>query len=417
MNVLSVRCQENNKVKPTLLYEGYLRCTADPYHPTDNKSGIINMGTSENTMCDDLVIPKLQSLTEITPPELRYFCLNGMLPLREDVARFLTDKTKSDQQIDPDELSITNGCSSAFCSLAYMIGEPGDYYLIPTPYYGMTEVYMGNYMQLKPIGVETDSNNMVSVRLLAEAWERAVEEGKKVCGVVLINPSNPTGAVYSKELQLEVFKFAKERKLHVIIDEIYFLSTFEEDKFQSCLSFSREWPDPARTHFMWGFSKDFSMSGSRSAVIHSKNKGVHQAFGKDIGFYHNVPGMVQMKLCRMLRDTEWVDEYLRESRVRLRRHAQIVMTTLDQLNLSYVTPTGTLYLWMDFTPLFRGPPSPEEAAEIFYQMIDSGIYIPSSKGFNGTDPAFFRIIYAIPEGFLAEAMTRLKNFVIEYTAS
>ena len=72
---------------------------------------------------------------------------------------------------------------------------------------------------------------------------------------------------------------------------------------------------------------------------------------------------------------------------------------------------------MDFTPLFRGPPSPEEAAEIFYQMIDSGIYIPSSKGFNGTDPAFFRIIYAIPEGFLAEAMTRLKNFVIEYTAS
>ena len=47
-----------------------------------------------------------------------------------------------------------------------------------------------------------------------------------------------------------------------------------------------------------------------------------------------------MKLCRMLRDTEWVDEYLRESRVRLRRHAQIVMTTLDLLNLSYVTPTG-----------------------------------------------------------------------------
>ena len=65
---------------------------------------------------------------------------------------------------------------------------------------------MGNYMQLKPIGVETDSNNMVSVRLLAEAWERAVEQGKKVCGVVLINPSNPTGAVYSKELQLEVFR-------------------------------------------------------------------------------------------------------------------------------------------------------------------------------------------------------------------
>ena len=56
-------------------------------------------------------------------------------------------------------------------------------------------------------------------------------------------------------------KFAKERELHVIIDEIYFLSIFEEGDFESCLSYTEEWPDPLRTHFVWGFSKDFSMSG------------------------------------------------------------------------------------------------------------------------------------------------------------
>ena len=126
----------------------------------------------------------------------------------------------------------------------------------------------------------------------------------------------------------------------MIIDEIYFLSMFEEGTFQSCLSYSQDWPDPARTHFMWGFSKDFSMSGSRCAVIHSKNRDLHRAFCKDISFYHNVPGIVQMKLCRMLQDKVWVEEYLEESRIRLQRHAGIVMSTLDSLGVSYFKPEG-----------------------------------------------------------------------------
>ena len=128
--------------------------------------------------------------------------------------------------------------------------------------------------------------------------------------------------------------------MHVIIDEIYLLSTFEEGTFESCLSFSKEWPDPTRTHFMWGFSKDFAMSGSRCAVFHSKNRAIHMAFGKDISFYHNVPGVMQMKLCRMLRDREWVNGYLVETRKRLQKHAAIVMKTLDSLHISYQKPTG-----------------------------------------------------------------------------
>lgn len=201
---LSVRCQQNYNKEPSLLYDGFSRCQKNPYHPTDNQTGIINLGTSENLICDDLIIPKLESLTEITPPELRYFPLNGMWEFRVELAKFLTEKTQSDQVIEPEDISVTNGCSSAFSSLAYMIGDRGDHFLINTPYYGMTSVYMGNYMGLQPIEVDTDSENMVCVGLLAEAWDKARAEGKKVCGVVLINPNNPTGAVYSKERVLQV---------------------------------------------------------------------------------------------------------------------------------------------------------------------------------------------------------------------
>ena len=47
-----------------------------------------------------------------------------------------------------------------------------------------------------------------------------------------------------------------------------------------------------------------------------------------------------MKLCRMLQDREWVEEYLGESRVRLQKHAGIVMSTLDSLGVSYFKPEG-----------------------------------------------------------------------------
>ena len=205
----SARCQHNFNKEPSLLYDGLRKCQKNPYQPTDNQAGVINLGTSENLICDDLIIPKLESLTKITPPELRYFPLNGMWEFRVELARFLTDKSKSDQVIDPEDISVTNGCSSAFSSLAYMIGDPGDHFLINTPYYGMTSVYMGNYMGLKPIEVDTDSENMVCVKLLEEAWDKAQVEGKTVRGVVLINPNNPTGAVYSKERVLQVTAYCK----------------------------------------------------------------------------------------------------------------------------------------------------------------------------------------------------------------
>ena len=73
--------------------------------------------------------------------------------------------------------------------------------------------------------------------------------------------------------------------------------------------------------------------------------------------------------------------------------------------------SGTLYIWADFTRLFKRAPTDEEAVSIFYKMMDHLVYIPSAKGFNGTNPKYFRIVYSIPEEDLIEAMRRFKEFV------
>ena len=413
MNTLSQRTQDGYSVELALLKRGFDKCLSSPYHRTDNPNGIINLGTSENLICNDLVIPKLESFTHISPEEMRYFPINGMPEFRKEIGKFLGNRSNSDVEMDMSDLTIMNGCSSIFNFLAYVIGNQGDYFLVPSPYYGMAADYMKGYMGLNPIAVDLDEDNMVSVESLQLKYDEAVLEGKKVCGLVLINPHNPTGAVYDKKLVVEVMEFASARGIHMIVDEIYLLSVFEEGVFESCLSYSLQWPDPDRTHFMWSFSKDFAMSGARCAVLYTKNRAIHATFDR-MAFYHSVPAMVQMKLCAMLRDTQWVDDFLAESRVRLKDHANVVMESLDKLGIPYLKPIGTLFLWADFTPVFRNRPSQTEADSIFLEMLNNLIYIPSARGFNGIDPKNFRIVYAIPKDDLMKAMSRLEEFVCSY---
>ena len=84
----------------------------------------------------------------------------------------------------------------------------------------MTQQYMGSYGGLSPIELP-DGGSIDSMRSALST------PGHSIKAVVILNPQNPTGEVYSKDYVLGVMGLAKEHSLHVIIDEIYFLSIFE----------------------------------------------------------------------------------------------------------------------------------------------------------------------------------------------
>ena len=76
------------------------------------------------------------------------------------------------------------------------------------------------------------------------------------------------------------------------------------------------------------------------------------------------------------------------------------------------SPLGTLYVWADLSPLFPEPsnPTPQDTQDIFYGLIDAGVYVPSAQGFHGPQPQFFRILFALPKQVLSVAMDRLVQF-------
>lgn len=137
-------------------------------------------------------------------------------------------------------------------------------------------------------------------------------QGRKVLGLVLIK-----GDIYSRDSLMEYMEFAKRYNLHVIKEEIYMLSEFDESiTFSSVLSMEN-WPDPNRTHVIWDTDKDFGISGFHFGALYTRNTEVAFTVSA-FGFLNCISGITQHKLCWLLHDREWTDKvYLPTNRSQL----------------------------------------------------------------------------------------------------
>ncbi|KAF3822017.1 hypothetical protein GH733_007391 [Mirounga leonina] len=270
----------------------------DKYHEDKNPLGFVNLGISENKLCLDLKTERLSQsdMNFIEDVLLQYPDWSGQPFLQEEVAWFLTYYCKVPAQLDPENVVVLNGCSSVFSTLAMVLCDPGEALLTPTPFYGGFVFSSHLYSKVELILIHLDSESRdanprpleLTVDKLEQALLEATLTGKMVRGLVLINPQNPLGD--------NTWNLPRRRyNLHVIIDEIYMLSVFDESiTFHSILSME-SLPDPNRTHVIWGTSKDYGISGFRFGVLYTHNKEVASAMSS-FGYLHSVSGITQYKL-------------------------------------------------------------------------------------------------------------------------
>uniref|UniRef100_A0A8B9NAG4 Aminotransferase class I/classII large domain-containing protein n=1 Tax=Accipiter nisus TaxID=211598 RepID=A0A8B9NAG4_9AVES len=122
----------------------------------------------------------------------------------------------------------------------------------------------------------------------------------------------------------------------------------------SCLPlFSFSLPDPERTHFMWGFSKDFGMSGIRVGVLYTRNNEIRKAVNQ-LAVFHSCPGPVQHVLSQFLRDRDWLDNvFFPTNKKRLKEAQNILVDGLADVGIPVLKSSGGLYVWADFRKVFR----------------------------------------------------------------
>ncbi|HIE57637.1 MAG TPA: aminotransferase class I/II-fold pyridoxal phosphate-dependent enzyme, partial [Anaerolineales bacterium] len=185
--------------------------------------------------------------------ETHYTSNAGIYALRAAIAEHL--QRLYGISYDPDsEIIVTVGVSEALYLVMNAILDPGDEVFIPTPCFVS---YQAEVILAGGIPVEIPSRVEDDFQLRPEALEAAITPQTKV--IFIGYPSNPTGAVASRETLLEVARIAKAHDLLVISDEIYDRLVYGTEH----LCFAALQDMKKRTITLGGFSKSYAMTGWR----------------------------------------------------------------------------------------------------------------------------------------------------------
>jgi len=401
--------------EPEFLMKCFIKCEQDPFN-SNTKSGMINLGTAVNALVEDLIADRLQRGDVFGHKRewQHYHGLNGTPDLLISAAKFLTKRiTHNKRTVSEDNIRLVNGVTAALEVMSWVLADPGDVILVPVPTYARFFADMNERMKTQVVGMHLDENEYCPFTLSGELLERHILEqkslGKDVKGFIFCNPNNPLGAIYPRETMFELMRICAKYKVHFISDEIYALSIFgEKDKFESILCFNEEeLPDPNRTHFLWGMSKDFGLAGFRMGFIHTFNKDLITCLD-GMAIYACVPAHMQNVAVTLLQDDKWLDEvYFPTNIERLKNAFENTVSKLNQIGVSVFPAQAGLFLWANFSSYLESNTKEAEMALFDKLFNDDKIYLVPGTEFGCTKYGWFRIIFAVDKIKLDVALERL----------
>ncbi|HVL03376.1 MAG TPA: pyridoxal phosphate-dependent aminotransferase, partial [Acidimicrobiales bacterium] len=188
------------------------------------------------------------------PRNHRYTPAAGLPELRAAIAA----KTRRDSGLDvePSQVLVTNGGKHAIYTALATLLDPGDEVLLPSPYWTTYPEPIALF-GARAVVVPTDVTS--GFKVTVEQLEAATTERTKV--LVFVSPSNPSGAVYSPEQVEAIGRWAAERGIWVLTDEIYEHLTYDDHRFSSMPALVPELADHCVV--VNGVAKTYAMTGWR----------------------------------------------------------------------------------------------------------------------------------------------------------
>lgn len=396
----------------------YRRLNSNLYNKKTNPTGILNFAKAENMLCEKEIAEKLNTIQGWTVAMNHYGNAAGEIELRQALCSFFQENLRIDkQELTIDRMLITGGADGAFIVYSYLLADPGDVMLIPSPYYSMIDLNVSILNGNKTFPCPLINQNTGEFRLLVDifkcGYDQAIANDLRPRIIVLINPHNPLGDIYDEATIRPILEFAAEKQLHVIIDEIYAFSLFTDEKpFESMLNYT-SLPDPTQTHFIWSFSKDFTLSGARVGVIYA---GIAELcdIATKFNFLLAPSRVVQQTLATFLTDREWIRSFIVLNRSRLTNKFLWVKSELELMGISVRNSRAGFFIWADFRP-FMKEVTFEEENRLFQLFFEHGIFIWPGQNLGCTQPGWFRFIFSLKDCMITEGLKRIKTALNEFT--
>ena len=330
----------------------------------------------------------------------------GIYSARKAIMQYSQNQKIDD--IDIDDIYLGNGVSELIMMSMQALLNSGDEVLIPSPDY-----------PLWTAAVSLSGGNPVHYLCDEQSeWVPDLEDIKKnitskTKAIVVINPNNPTGAVYPKDILIDIVKIANEHNLIILADEIYEKILYDDAKHiplatlnsdSLCVSFN-------------GLSKAYRAAGFRVGwIILSGNKKIAKDYIEGLNI------LSSMRLCSNIPGQHAVQAALggyqsildlTAKKGRLYEQRELVYNKIIEIpGISCVKPKGALYLFPKIDT--KKIKIKNDQKMVLDLLKEKHVLLVQGTGFNWKEPNHFRIVFLPHIYILNDALLKIKDFFESY---
>ncbi|KAK0099697.1 hypothetical protein ONS95_013410 [Cadophora gregata] len=435
------------------------RALANVWDKEKNPNGIINLGLAENSLMHSEMGAYLEKNFQVLPSKHLTYGLgpHGSLRLRTALSSLLTTHfhSLSPTPIPPTQILPYSSISALTDALTWSLCNEGEGILIPRPLYTGFRVDIPQRSRgvIVPVsfaglgrvggdgkaegggcgGLDDVFDPEINELAFERAWKECERSGTKVCAVLITNPHNPLGKCYPAATLKAIAAFCGKQGLHLICDEIYALSVFEneedpeieKEKFTSILAVDLEGLIAEEmVHVMYGPSKDFCANGLRLGALWSRNEGVLGAVAS-LAVFSWSPYILQDLWASLLEDTEYLNWFISTNQHRLAENHGLARSFLSSHNIEYFRGSNAgVFIWIDLREYFspksdgheRGVDEKEKRAmEMGFvkRCEEKGLFVGYGSNFFSEKVGWFRLTFTVGKEALIQGLERLVGVLRE----
>lgn len=328
----------------------------------------------------------------------KYDIASGNAELKKAICEKLENENKV--KYNPSQIVVSNGAKHALTNAAFAVLNQGDEVLIPKPCW----VSYPEIIKLAggvPVFVDTKKEN--SFKPTIEDVEKYITEKTKM--VIITNPNNPTGAVFTKDELTTLCEYFTQKGIVILADEIYETINFDFE-FASIASLSKQVYD--NTILVNGFSKSASMTGWRMGYSASSEE-LAKAIGSIQSHMTAHPSTISQQAAIVaLRDCKEDVKNMKETYKERRDYIVDFFEKWGKLGIIY--PQGAFYVFIDISSL-KSKLTGESLSLQFCNEILEKEKLALVPGIGFYEDNFVRLSYASSMSTIQDGLNKIKHYV------
>jgi aspartate/methionine/tyrosine aminotransferase len=336
------------------------------------------------------------------PKNFRYSSSTGLPALREAIAK--KTNLSSGLDYDIDNVVVSNGAKQSMANIFTILCDPGDEIIVPSPYWlSYREVITLAHGKTVALDSSIDNDYKVTVAELEAAYNP-----KKTKALVLVNPQNPTGTVYTKEELKVIGEWVLSKDIYLIADEIYEKFIYDGFEYTSILKVLPALKD--RTIILNGVAKTFSMTGWRLGWMVGPKEVIKIAQNIQSQVVSNVFLVSQIAAIEAVNSefTPQGQDWIENARLELEQRRNIAYDILSSSNnLKVNKPKGAFYFFIDISKSLK----PEATSMDFVNALLENKRVVCVPGDGFGKEGHIRISYAVSKDKVSQGLTSLVDFV------